>query len=267
MSNAPIGVIDSGVGGLTILKEIQRQLPDESLIYIGDTANCPYGGRTADDIYRLSANLIHRLQTMDAKLVVIACNTISVTCIGQLRAAFPGLPIVGTVPAVKTAVKISRSRRIGILSTVVTAESDFQSALIRAFASECKVVNLGTNELVPRIERAAWSTELPEILPRLLEPFRNAEIDALVLGCSHYPLLKEEIRAVLGPDVALVDSAEGIARQVRRVLSEHGLLAGQHAPAHRFITTAHSPALGHVLQRLDIRTEAAVPVSSPAPAL
>ena len=120
MSNAPIGVIDSGVGGLTILKEIQRQLPDESFVYIGDTVNCPYGGRTPDDIYRLSANLIRRLRAMGAKLVVIACNTISVTCIRQLRADFPGLPIVGTVPAVKTAAQISRARRIGVLSTVVS---------------------------------------------------------------------------------------------------------------------------------------------------
>ncbi len=252
MSNAPIGVIDSGVGGLTILKEIQRQLPDESFVYIGDTVNCPYGGRTPDDIYRLSANLIRRLRAMGAKLVVIACNTISVTCIRQLRADFPGLPIVGTVPAVKTAAQISRARRIGVLSTVVTAESDFQARLIDECANGCEVVNLGTNELVPRIERGAWQTELPQILPSLLEPFRTAGVDALVLGCSHYPLLKQEIQSVLGPGVTLVDSASGIARQVRRVLEEHGLLTAGGTPTYRFITTAESPALPRVLDRLGI---------------
>jgi glutamate racemase len=254
MSTAPIGVFDSGVGGLTILKEIQRLLPDESLVYIGDTLNCPYGGRDPDEIYRLARDIMLRMTDLGAKLVVIACNTISVTCIHRLRADFPDLPIVGTAPAVKTAAAISVKRRIGVLSTVATANSPYQAALVNQFAADCDVTNLGTNALVPRIERGAWTTELPEVLPGILEPFREAGIDALVLGCSHYPLLRREIEAALGAGVAVLDSGEAIARQVRRVLEASGLLAAGATPSYRFITTAESPALGHVLERLAIRT-------------
>jgi glutamate racemase len=267
MSTAPIGVFDSGVGGLTILKEIQRLLPDESLVYIGDTLHCPYGGRDAEEIYRLAGAITRRMTELGAKLVVIACNTISVTCIHRLRADFPDLPIVGTAPAVKTAAAVSRQRRIGILSTVATANSPYQAALVSEFAADCHVLNLGTNELVPRIERGGWTTELPEVLPGILEPFRRAEVDALVLGCSHYPLLRREIEAELGPAVAVLDSGEAIARQVRRVLNQRGLLAAPHAPSCRLITTAASPALSHVLERLEIETRYTPHVEQTEPAL
>lgn len=259
MNSAPIGVFDSGVGGLTILREIQRQLPAESILYIGDTANCPYGGRSADEIHQLARQMMRRLRQHGAKLVVVACNTISVNCIDLLRGEFPETPIVGTAPAVKTASAVSKSRRIGVLSTVATANSPYQAMLVEQFAADCQVTNVGTNELVPRIERGAWSTELPEVLPDVLAPFREAEVDALVLGCTHYPLLRNEISRILGPGVAVLDSGEAIARQVGRVLESNGLLnTSGEPPTYRYLTTAESPALTNVLERLGIELPIAV---------
>jgi glutamate racemase len=254
MSTAPVGIIDSGLGGLTILKEIQHQLPHESLRYLGDTANCPYGTRSADDIYRLSHSMINGLVEDGVKAVVIACNTISVTSIQQLRADFPDLPIVGTAPAIKPAAAISANRRIGILSTVATANSPYQARLIAEFAADCDVLNLGTNELVPRIERGAFATELPAVLPDVLRPFQEAQVDVLVLGCSHYPILREEIQAILGDGVTVLDSGAAIARQLFRVLVRQGIEAPTDSrPDHLIVTTADSPTLPSMIERLGIK--------------
>lgn len=254
MSSAPIGIIDSGLGGLTILKEIQLQLPHESLHYLGDTANCPYGSRSAADIYRLSHAMIDRLVEIGAKAVVIACNTISVTSIHQLRTDFPNLPIVGTAPAIKPAARISANRRIGILSTVATANSPYQAGLIAEFAGDCQVLNLGTNELVPRIERGAFATELPDVLSDVLRPFQEARVDVLVLGCSHYPLLRQEIQAILGDGVTVLDSGAAIARQLFRVLVRQGIEAPTDSrPDHAITTTSESPTLPAMIERLGIK--------------
>lgn len=254
MSNAPIGIIDSGLGGLTILKEIQLQLPHESLRYLGDTANCPYGPRSVENIYRLSHAMISALVEAGVKAVVIACNTISVTSIRQLRADFPDLPIVGTAPAIKPAAAVSINRRIGILSTVATANSPYQADLIAEFAADCQVLNLGTNELVPRIERGAFDTEIPSVLPEVLRPFQEAEVDALVLGCSHYPILREEIQAILGDRVTVLDSGAAIARQLFRVLVRQGIEAPTDSrPDHVITTTSESPTLHSIIERLGIK--------------
>lgn len=253
MSRAPIGIIDSGLGGLTILKEIQKLLPAESLKYVGDTANVPYGSRSVDEIYQLSHARIAALNDEGAKAIVIACNTISVNCIQELRADFPHLPIVGTAPAVKLAASVSTNRKIGVLSTVATANSPYQAMLIERFASDCEVLNLGTNELVPRIERGAFETELPGVLRDVLQPFQDAGVDALVLGCSHYPILRDEMQAIMGDGVAILDSGAAIARQLGRVLAEHDLTAPAGAvPSYVFTTTAESATLPMMLERLDI---------------
>lgn len=259
MSNAPIGIIDSGLGGLTIFKEIQKQLPNESLCYVGDTANCPYGPRAADEIYQLSFALIADLVEQGVKAIVIACNTISVNCIHRLRADFPSLPIVGTAPAIKTAASVSTNRRIGILSTVATANSPYQADLILQFAADCQVLNLGTNDLVPRIELGAFETELPGVLIDVLKPFQTADIDALVLGCSHFPILRAEMQMILGESVAILDSGAAIARQLGRVLDQNGISGAPDAiGSYEFITTAESLVLPQMLERLGILSAVAV---------
>ena len=253
-SNAPVGIIDSGVGGLTILKEIQVALPAESLFYIGDTANCPYGGKTPAEIYDLTTQLVIALIERGVKAVVIACNTISVNCIQQLRADFPELPFIGTAPAIKPAAALSQRKRIGILSTVSTAESSYQAGLIEQFAAGCVVTNLGTNELVPLIEKAEWDSSVPDILPTLLAPFKQADIDALVLGCSHYPIIREQIQREMGGGVTVLDSGTAIARQVQRVLERESLLATGVTPSYDFIATTETPAFRQIIDRLGIQS-------------
>ena len=252
-SEAPIGIIDSGVGGLTILKEIQRELPAESLIYIGDTANCPYGSKHPAEIYRLTTILVDSLIARGAKAVVIACNTISVNCIQQLRADYPAIPFIGAAPAIKPAAAMSTRKRIGILSTVATAESSYQAGLIAQFADGCDVLNLGTNELVPLIERADWNGGLSAVFARISEPFKDPEGAGLVLARSHYPIIRAQIEQEMGDGVQVVDSGAAIARQVRRVLERESLLAIGECPTYEFRDTAGSPTFREIIDYLDIR--------------
>jgi glutamate racemase len=238
MDIQPIGVIDSGLGGLTILKEIMAALPDESTIYIGDSKHAPYGARSVDDIETLSRNMITFLLQQNVKLIVIACNTITVTAIETLRNEFPNIPIVGTVPIIKKAAEVSHNKRIGVLSTTQTAQSDYQKNLIQKFAADCTVFNYGTDSLVPLIE--AGKLDLPElesVLHKVLNRFTSENIDTLALGCTHFPIIKNAIQTILGPDVTLLDSGAAIARQVRRILEHNAILNSNSEAIHAFYTT------------------------------
>lgn len=170
MKDNPIGIIDSGIGGFTILKEIIKNLPNESLIYLADSKNCPYGNKTEAEIYKLAKRLTQFLITKKVKLIVVACNTITVSCIEKLRKEFPGIPIIGTVPVVKTASELTKTGRIGILSTNKTSKSKYQKALLKKFGQGLKILNLGTDRLVPLIEMGAGP-----IIRNSLEPTRLAQ--------------------------------------------------------------------------------------------
>src|SRR5258708_19285848 len=225
MNNNPIGILDSGIGGLTVLASVVQQLPHESVVYIGDSRNTPYGVRSAEEIYHLSKRLIEFLLKKQVKLIVIGCNTITVSCLDRLHSDYPNIPLVGTVPVIKTAAAISQKKRIGILSTTRTAQSDYQKHLIEEFANDCTVFNHGTDELVPLIEKGkAESEEMTTVLQKVLEPFQEEDIDALALGCTHFPFLEEQMRRILDPKVQLLDSGSAIARQVRRVLEHNNCL-------------------------------------------
>jgi len=226
MNNNPIGVLDSGVGGLTVLAEIVKELPQESFIYIGDSQNTPYGTKSASEIYTLSKRLIDFLLNKQVKLIVIACNTITVSSLDKFRKEYPGVPIIGAVPVVKTAVAVTKNKRIGILSTTRTAQSEYQKQLIETFADGCTVFNHGTDTLVPLIEEGkAESAEMQEVLQKALLPFQKENIDTLALGCTHFPFLKKQIQDVLGKNVCLLDSGGAIARHVERVLTQTDLLS------------------------------------------
>ncbi len=226
MNNKPIGILDSGVGGLTVLSSIVKELPDETCIYIGDSKNTPYGKKSEEEIYELSKRMVEFLLKKEIKLLVIACNTITVSCLDRLRTDYPNLPIVGTVPVIKTAAAVSKSKRIGILSTTRTAQSDYQKHLIEEFAHDCVVVNHSTDALVPLLEQGkVHSAEMTAVLREVLKPFTNEHIDALALGCTHFPFLESQIQQVLGPDVLLLDSGGAIARQVKRVLEHNETLS------------------------------------------
>jgi len=237
MSNRPIGILDSGIGGLSVWKEIVRELPNESTVYIADSINCPYGSRPGDEIYTLSKRLVEFLLTKDAKLIVVACNTITVSSLDKLRTDFPQIPIIGMVPVVKTAVEQTKNRKIGILSTVTTANSEYQKNLIKKFAYDCEVVNLGTDKLVPLIERGELGDKLEKVLKNELDKFIIKNIDILALGCSHFPLIKDKIQKIIEDNVLVLDSAGAIVRQIRRVLENENLISNNLKPTHEIYTT------------------------------
>lgn len=250
MNNNPIGLLDSGLGGLTIWKEIVRQLPHESTVYIGDSQNTPYGAKTEAEIYALSKRLVLFLLSKHVKLIVIACNTIMVSCLAKLRLDYPHMPFIGTVPVVKTAATLSMSKRIGILSTRHTAESVYQKELIHTFASDCVVCNEGTDALVPLLEQGieGSSPQVKQVLGPLLAKFQQEKIDVLALGCTHFPFLRKQIEEVLGPQVQVVDSSGAIARQVTRVLTANDAASGEDHPQYDFYTTGDSAVAKKILQ-------------------
>lgn len=251
MNNKPIGILDSGVGGLTIWQEIAAQLPEESTVYIADSKNCPYGSRSKDEIHTLASRLVQFLVNKQCKLIVIACNTITVNCIDRLRVEFPHIPLIGTVPVIKMAVERSQSRRIGVLSTTSTAESQYQKDLIAKFGFNATIINRGTDQLVPLVEQGIMSgVTVDQILKAELKPFQEADIDVLALGCSHYPFLRDSMQQILGSNIEILDSAGAIARQVKRVLEKNGSLNSQSNPTYDFYTTGDKQKFEHILSSL-----------------
>ncbi len=238
MNNNPIGILDSGLGGLTIWKEVASLLPQESTVYIADSKNTPYGEKSEDAIYNLSKKLIELLLTKQVKLIVIGCNTITVASLDKLRKDFPQIPIVGTVPVVKTAAERTKNNRIGILSTTHTAESQYQKELIQKFANHCVVFNHGTDTLVPFVERGELEGEdvTNELISVLLK-FQQEHVDTIALGCTHFPFLREKMQHILGPTVTILDSGPAIARQVKRVLENNNAVAVEQQPEYSFYTT------------------------------
>lgn len=251
MNKRPIGVLDSGVGGLSIWREIVKLLPCESTIYIADSKNCPYGSKSSDEIYHLAKRLVQFLLDQKAKLIVLACNTITVSCLDSLRKEYPKIPIIGTVPVIKTAAEKTKIKRIGILSTERTAKSSYQKNLIKRFASDYFVLNHGTNNLVPFVEKGEVSgARIEKVLQKELKPFIDANIDVLALGCSHFPFLKPLMQEILGKKVTILDSGEAIARQVRRILEANSLLAQNTNVAHMLYTTGEKRQFIKTMKRL-----------------
>jgi glutamate racemase len=240
MNNSPIGIFDTGVGGLTVLQAIAHELPHESLIYAGDSANTPYGTKSEEEIYSRTKKLVEFLLSKNVKLIVIACNTITVSCLDQLRKDYPQMPFIGTVPVIKTAAAVTKNKRIGVLSTTVTAQSVYQKKLIEHFANDCIVFDYGNDELVPLIESGREnSEEMKKVLTKILSTFQKEEIDTLVLGCTHFPFLKDQMQELLGAEVNLLDSGGAIARQVRRVLEHNESLAKDNIQAINIFTTGN----------------------------
>ena len=221
--SSPIGVFDSGLGGLSVLREVRAVLPAEDLVYYADCAHCPYGKQSPEAILARSLAITDALVERGAKVVVVACNTASSVALAAVRAAFPGVPIVGLVPAVKPAVAATRSGRIGVLATPRTVAGDLLAALIREHAGATEVHLVPAPGLVDLVETGETTGPKVEAALRpLLAPLRARGVDTLVLGCTHYPFLRTAIRGVVGPEMALVDSGEAIARRTREVLDAHG---------------------------------------------
>lgn len=227
MRNAPIGVFDSGVGGLTILKELLRELPDERFVYYGDTGNCPYGVRPIAEIQELSRNAARFLIERDAKVIVVACNTASVSALANLRETF-AVPFVGVVPAIKPAAALTHSGHVGIAATEASAHGDYLRQLIADHANGVAVHAVGCPQLVLLAEKGVLDgPEAETAIRAYLDPMLAAGIDVLVLGCTHFPAMRDAFVRVVGPEVAMIDSGAAIARQTRRILADRGWLNGE----------------------------------------
>jgi len=224
-ADVPIGVFDSGVGGLSVARALLRMLPGERLLYIGDHANCPYGTRPAEEIIRFSREISRYLIAKGAKIIVVACNTVSAVALAHLRSYFADTPFVGMVPAVKPAVQITRSGIVGVLATPTTISGRLYQEVVRQCAAGKRVISQPCPGLVDRVE--AGDLDGPETMALLrayVQPLVDAGADTLVLGCSHYPFLIPAIRRIVGDTVQLVEASEAIAKQTARVLERERLL-------------------------------------------
>ena len=237
MIDRPIGVFDSGIGGLTVARELLRQLPEESVLYLGDTARVPYGPRGKDIITGFALELAEFLLERQVKALVIACNTVSATAAEEIRRISP-VPVFDVVnPTVRAAVRATRSGVIGVIGTVTTVRSGIYESLGREIRPDLKVVGEACPLFVPIAEEHLAAHPVARLMAEeYLQPFQGSGADTLILGCTHYPLLKQVIGEVMGPGVGLIDSAEPTIDEVRTYLTAHGLLR-RGAPQHRFCVT------------------------------
>ena len=224
----PIGIFDSGVGGLTVVKEVMRSLPNEEIIYFGDTARVPYGSKSKETVIRFSIENILFLLRHNVKLIIIACNTSSSVALSVVERNFK-VPVMGVIkPGAKEALRVTRNNIIGIIGTKATINSGSYEQEIHSIDAKTKVYSTACPLFVPLVEEGWLNTPVTkDIAAEYLMPLKSKGADTIVLGCTHYPLLKPMIREVLGSGVTLVDSARQVAHRARDVLSEYNLLAGK----------------------------------------
>ncbi|PHI18307.1 glutamate racemase [Lewinellaceae bacterium SD302] len=253
MQNTKIGIFDSGVGGLTVVDQIRRLLPAAELLYVADNARAPYGPRSAEEVLNFSRQITNFLLAQGAGLIVIACNTATSVAIDTLRLEYPDISFVGMEPAVKPAATHTRNGRIGVMATELTLSGSRYQQLVTEYAYSTEILADPCVGLVPLIEAGDWeSGAVKSKLRAILDPMLAAGIDALVLGCTHYPLLREQIKAICGDGVEIIDPAPATARQVGRLYisltdTENKTYC---TPLHRFHSTGKSLPLERVLFRL-----------------
>ena len=219
MDNRPIGIFDSGLGGLTVLDSLLKELPHESFIYVGDTARVPYGNRSIEKINLYSNQICEWLRGKDCKIIIVACNTVSSIALKNLERDFK-IPIIGVIKSgVNEALKITNNQSIGVLGTLATINSNKYEEQIKAIAPKAMVKSLACPLFVPLVEEGLVSGEIPnKIIKLYLEQIKSSSIDTLILGCTHYPLLKKSIKKYMGGDIYLVDSGKAIADEVRNFI-------------------------------------------------
>lgn len=247
-SEAPVGVFDSGVGGLSVLREIRARLPAESLLYVADSGHVPYGEKSPEYIRARCRHIADFLLGQGAKALVLACNTATVAAVADLRERHPQVPIVGMEPAVKPAAAATRSGVVGVLATTGTLKSARFAALLDRFASDVQVVTQPCPGLVECVEQGALvTTQTRRLLESYVQPLLDAGCDTLILGCTHYPFLKPLLRELVPAHVQLIDTGAAVARQLERLLGERELLAIAPARPARFWSSAAPAALARVL--------------------
>jgi len=239
MDNRPIGVFDSGLGGLTVVKEIMSWLPGESVVYFGDTARIPYGTRSSETVTKYSIQCIRFLISQGIKMVVVACNTASSTSLGTVQKMFD-IPIIGVIePGAEGAVKATRNRRVGVIGTEGTIKSGAYVKAIHSRDESIKVFSTPCSLFVPIVEEGWSNTEIAFLTAKkYLSSMIEENIDTMVLGCTHYPLLMETIHKVAGENVVLVNPAEETVGEVKRILEVNDMLRQQEGePQYRFFVS------------------------------
>jgi glutamate racemase len=237
--NRPIGVIDSGVGGLTVAREILRQLPKEEVLYVGDTIRCPYGPRPFDEVRQFTFEMIDFLMKKGIKLLVIACNTATAAVLNEAKEKLD-IPVVGVIyPGARTALKVTKNNQIGVIGTVGTINSEAYKHALHSINDHVEVFSIACPEFVPLVESGQLNGEYTErVVRETLRPLSEFNIDTLILGCTHYPLLTNVIERVMGDTISLISSGSETAREVSTILY-HGYLlyTGERIPQHKYYTT------------------------------
>jgi len=252
MSNSfPIGIFDSGIGGLSVWREIARQLPHEDTLYFADQIHIPYGPRSLEEIRSFSETITRFLLARDCKLIAVACNAASAAALKHLRVTFPDVPFVGMEPAVKPAAETTHTGVVGVLATPATFQGELFASVVERFANGVKLIKQVCPGLVEQVEAGRLDTpDTLAMLDRFLAPIRTGGADTIVLGCTHYPFVIESIRQ-LAPGVNVIDPAPAIARQVDRVLNERRLLvSAEPIGQHRFITSGERDRYRQIVRLL-----------------
>ncbi|XKF68989.1 glutamate racemase [Cytobacillus firmus] len=260
----PIGIIDSGVGGLTVAKEIMRQLPNEDIVYLGDTARCPYGPRPGKEVKSFTWQMTEYLLKKNIKMLVIACNTATAVALEEIRRELP-IPVIGVIfPGARTAIKVTKNHIIGVIGTEGTVKSKaYENALIQ-INSRSAVHSLACPKFVPLVESGEYEGSVAKkIVAETLQPLKGKGMDTLILGCTHYPLLEPIIKNVMGKDVMVISSGEETAREASTILHHHGLLkAVDENPEYKFCTTGSTAIFSKIASKwLGVTVDAAEKIS------
>ncbi|TYO97335.1 glutamate racemase [Desulfallas thermosapovorans] len=247
----PIGIFDSGVGGISVLKEIRRLLPGEDFLYFADSAHCPYGVKPPENIRRRITKITEFLIGSGAKVIVAACNTASIAGLDYLRRHF-SIPIVGMEPAIKPAAEITRNGKVGVLATGVTINGERFNSLLTRFAGDIEVINVPCPGLVEQVEMGLLNApETAELLHKFLNPLIKSAVDTVVLGCTHYPFLRPLVESIMGPEVKVIDTGCAVAKRVHQVLQSEDLLAESAAIGTGIFYTSGNPKeVGQIIRRL-----------------
>ena len=248
MDNRPIGFLDSGVGGLTVVRELMRQLPHEEVVYIGDSARAPYGPRPADQIRDYTWEMVRFLLTKNVKMIVLACNTATAVVWEEVKEALD-IPVLGVIlPGASAAIKSTRSKRIGVIGTPMTVASDIYRKKIQSLSPEMAVESLACPKFVPLVEsNELQSSVTKKVVYETLKPLAG-KVDTLVLGCTHYPLLRPIIQNVMGPEVQLIDSGAECVRDISVLLNYFEINRSRQLEDcnHQFYTTANAASFAAI---------------------
>ena len=248
MDNRPIGFLDSGVGGLTVVRELMRQLPHEEVVYIGDSARAPYGPRPADQIRDYTWEMVRFLLTKNVKMIVLACNTATAVVWEEVKEALD-IPVLGVIlPGASAAIKSTRSKRIGVIGTPMTVASDIYRKKIQSLSPEMAVESLACPKFVPLVEsNELQSSVTKKVVYETLKPLAG-KVDTLVLGCTHYPLLRPIIQNVMGPEVQLIDSGAECVRDISVLLNYFEINRSRQLEDchHQFYTTANATSFAAI---------------------